>query len=201
MTVIRSSGGIQVNLTETNLRQALQLLDQAPGRARAAVANAMNESVRWGNTQIRRDIAKQAMIPQKYLKGRMKLWRANRNKLRAGVWAGTNPMLAKYIGAPVKTATGYKFGRHDFPGAFEATMDTGHTDIFVRSSVSLEIKPAKRWTHGRPRTSSPNLPIVRPTVDLSPSPGTVERVGEQMIERFNKSAERLLNWEMEKAAR
>lgn len=86
--------------------------------------------------------------------------RASRRKLRMSVGA-------RYKRLPITAFAGTRFGkkgvtarprkdkgRLSFPGAFRQTVGKGgHKGAFYRSPH------ANKWTAGRPRTSSPNLPI------------------------------------------
>lgn len=185
---------MRVELTEQNLRQALRVLDVAPGRARMAISRAMNEAIRWGRTQVRRDVSREAQIPQKLLSGRIFLNQANRRQMRASLWTGLNPIRAIDAGKARQTRTGVRVGRHQFPGAFLATMPEGHEGVFLREGAK---RPMSKGRYvGKMRQ-----PIVEQTISLSPSPGTVERIEQGLLTQFNQRAERLLGWEMEKAGK
>lgn len=185
---------MRVALNESNLQDAIRLINNAPGRARVAVSRAMNDSIRWANTQMRRAVSSEAQIPQKVLKenNRLRLRLSSQRKLDAAAWIGTNPLLAEKTGTPKPTKDGFRIGKHNYPGAFVVERFGGH--IFLRAD------PSVRASAGRAPTA-PNLPIYRPMIDLTPAPGTVERINAEMLRRFDRSTERLLALELEKATR
>lgn len=198
---------MRVELSVENLDKSLQLIAAAPGRARIAVARAMNESTRWGQREIRRDIAAATGLKQSHLKGRINLRNANRKSLTAGLWVGTYPLLASKLGLLTRVPGGVALdptvrnqkGRQYFGGAFWATMASGGADYFLRTTARPGSQ-SSRWTAGRARTpGTENLPITRPTVNITPTPETVARIRAGIFSEFNRRATRLIDWEMEKA--
>ncbi len=141
----------------------------------AATASALNKTAAKARTQVSRRLAATKNIPQKTLKKRLRVFRANRRRLFATVWLGLKsgvkpaelPGIASFTFAG-KGAGTIKVGKRRFTGVFRARMPSGHQGLFARAPVTT------RRTAGRPRTSSPNLPIVEPQVHLQPE-------GEQII--------------------
>ena len=200
---------MRVVLDETNVQQALKLIEQTPGRARIAVARAMNESTRWGVGQMRRAMAQKTGLPQKTFRTRLRQAKASHKRARlfSMVWAGLNPMLAEDLGLLVRVPGGAALdptvrnqkGKAYFGGAF--IVSQLGSKFFVRTKASSSSQ-SKLWTEGRKRTpGTENLPIVRPTLDIAPDQSTIDRVSRGVVEEFNKRADRLLRFEIEKAAR
>lgn len=198
---------MRVDLSVENLEKAVRLIEVAPGRARVAVARAMNESARWGQREARRDISAGTGLQQKHLKGRINLNRANQRNLNAAVWIGTYDLLAKNLGLLTRVPGGAALdptvrnqkGKQYFGGAFWADLPNGGADYFLRTNAKPGSRSA-RWTAGRARTpGTENLPITRPSIDITPSPETVARIRAGMRNEFDKRATRLIDWEMEKA--
>jgi hypothetical protein len=201
---------LNVQLSETNLQQALALIDEAPGRVRVSVARAMNEAIKWGRRELARDLSAQTRLPQKtFTKSRLRTKNATKAKMTASLWYGGNPMLAEKLGILKPHMTGRELGlvvRDDrgiiyFGRGFWATMpETGHTGYFFRSTPDPDATRRSRlWTEGRAKTfGAENLPIRNPTVRLRPSPDTMQRVTDGINAQFNERVERLLKWEFEK---
>jgi hypothetical protein len=198
---------VRVDLSVENLDKALRLIDAAPGRTRIAVARAMNESVRWGQREIRRDIAAATGLKEAHLKGRINLRNANRKSLTATLWIGTYELLASKLGLLVRVPGGVALdptvrnqkGKRYFGGAFWANLASGGADYFLRTQPRPGSQ-SSRWTAGRRRTpGTENLPITRPSVDITPAPETVARLRAGILGQFNQRATRLIDWEMEKA--
>lgn len=194
-----SKESFYVKLEAEQIDQALQLIDQVPGRSRVAVNRALRETVNWGRTQMRREMARAAGIPQKFLRERVRA-STDRKRMTATLWAGTYPVLAEDVGL-MKLVTPMMASDEWLSRPFEATMPTGHTGVYVRAPGDPNRPAQNRWTAGRKRTpGTENLPISRPTIDVEPPPDALERIRGQMMGQFQTRATRLLRWELEKAA-
>ena len=196
---------MRVDLGISGLNKALDLIEQAPGRTRIAVARGMTESARWGQREVKREVSAETGLRQKDLNNRVKLNRANQRNLSAAVWVGTYELLASKLGLLVRVPSGVALdptvrnqkGKQYFGGAFWTNKMGG--DFFLRTSPKPGSQ-SSRWTAGRARTpGTENLPITRPSINITPRPETVARVQSGMVAQFRQRATRLIDWEMEKA--
>lgn len=201
MTLYAPSGGLNVRFSQENLQDAIKLIDLAPSRARRATVRAINESLRWSASQLRRELAKEAGVPQKAIKGRFQQNTATYKRMTGSLWVGTYPVVAEPALIPRIVRRKKSQGLYRSK-AFEATMpESGFTALFVRATPDPFTPAKNRWTEGRARTpASENLPIRRPSYDIHPSQALINRLSGQLETQFQQRAQRLLRWELEKAA-
>lgn len=165
MRVARVAFDIRVDTAEVD--KILSALAAIPGASVRAAQRAGSKTLTASATVVRRDIATRSQIPQRAIRGRFFLRRPSRRDLRASMWVGVEPVRASALGELRKGRKGYHVGRRYFPSAFEATMPSGHTGVFVRAPEGYRTRRGSRgWTKGRPNTSSQNLPIIEPFVPL-----------------------------------
>lgn len=157
-----------IDLDQREAQKILDTLAIVPGAAVRATIRAANKTLTRVRRQVLRHLSVRNQVPQKAFKGRVFLRRANRRQaeITAGLWIGTRPLAASRIGTLKKTRKGYRAGKHYFPGAFEATMPSGHEGVFMRAPAGYKARRSKGWTEGRPHTSSRNLPIVEPFIEI-----------------------------------
>ena len=168
---MRTLSGANIQLDQVEAQRILDTLAAIPGAAIRATVRAANKTATRARRQALRQLAARNLLPQKAFSGRVFIRRANRRdrKIEAGVWIGTRPIEASKLGDLRKTRKGYQAGKRTFPAAFEATMPNGHTDIFMRAPDNYSPKRgrgSKGRTKGRPATSSRNLPIIKPYVEI-----------------------------------
>jgi len=120
----------------------------SPKKIELATRRAAVRTRDWLMTNLRRELAAGANIPQRALKTRFRKGKNEPGSSRATMWIGLNPVAARRIGKGISTPRGVQVGRHAFDRAFITTMrKSGYSGIFVR--------------HGRKR-----LPIVEVTLDI-----------------------------------
>ena len=198
---MRAISGTTIRFDDQEAQRILDALKAIPGAAVNASIRAANKTMTRVRRQVLRHLATRNQLPQKVFKGRVFLRRANRKmaKVEAGVWIGTRPIDASRLGEMRKTRTGYRAGKRYFPSAFEATMPSGFAGVFMRAPQGYAPKRSrgsKGWTDGRPRTSSRNLPIVKPYIEIDLG-GQV--ILDNMQSDYLKTLAQEANFEMQKA--
>lgn len=122
-------------------------LSATPEKVRKAEVRALKKIGQYAGSQVARGIAAAERIPLRTLT-RGRAGKAGRLRVRvpettaalkAQVWIGTNPVKASYLGKPRQTKAGARAGQHAFPGAFVATMKSGHVGIFKRAHGSRKL--------------------------------------------------------------
>jgi hypothetical protein len=164
----------------TALDDLARFIDAFPKEGGAAARRAINKTLGWVNSKGLRAIAAEHGIPLKTLRGRRRvsMRRATGQSLSGRIWFGLAPIKAVYLGTPRQTKSGVRVGGLTFPGAFIATMPSGHLGVFKRAD-SLS-----RRSVGRSAGSQPNLPIVEQTVTLSAARESIRAIFAQVPERF-----------------
>ena len=107
---------------------AIQSLDKtAKEAAQAALRKVRTHVVAVS----KRETAAEVGVRQKDIAGRYESDPPGPNGLR--VWVGTNPLPLVALGQPRQTKASVNVGRKKkFPGAFLATMKSGHRGVFIR---------------------------------------------------------------------
>lgn len=162
-------------------------------------ARALNRAIDRARTGTVRALAQAKGVPSKFLRKRVQAYKATPKTLRGSLWVG----LQKPI--PIDSIPGARLvtqGKHAGTlragrlsvKPFKATMPNGKTGLWLR------VEPGKRWTRFRPPTSSPNLPIERPSVRLQPEAGVILEAQTQAVMRDFLIGEyrRLLGVEIDK---
>ena len=131
-----------------------------------AEMRALNATAMRARTAVTRELARKKQLPQKVVRPRVQVFRANLKHRVATVWVGVKRRIyLEDLGGQFVTtgkhAGTYRAGRLSAK-PFRARMRSGKTVLVVR------IEPGFRRTVGRPVTSPPNLPIDRPHIRLMP---------------------------------
>lgn len=101
-----------------------------------ATVSALNKTATQARTAVVREIAKEKGVQVKLIRGRVRLFRANRRNQVALLKINAHGFRAVDLGVPRQTKTGTRVKKHNFPGAFIATMPRGHTGVFKRKGRS-----------------------------------------------------------------
>jgi hypothetical protein len=98
-----------------------------------ALRSTIGKMVKWVKTRSLRVMAKEANVPQKILRRRIRVAKAKTTAAgtEMAIWYGQNPVGLIYL-KPKKTSTGITATGRKVNGAFIATMKSGHTEVFKR---------------------------------------------------------------------
>ena len=173
---------ITVNVKH-NVSQLLMELEAASREMRdTAVVRALNKTADQVKVQASREVRDAGYaLKMADIKGALRVRRANQGNLRASVIASGRPIpLIKY-GAR-QTAKGVtvnvKSGRKLIPGAFIATMPSGHRGVFVREPGGKHKKVSKAG-----KVAWHQLPI-RELYGPSIPDGLANKAVQQSLQRF-----------------
>ena len=177
--------------------QALAAIGGLSAASRRAATRAQNKVAKQLGVQGARAIARANQLPVKVIRDRLRVKSARPGKVSDGqtdqgarVWIGTWPIPASKAGRVRMTRAGAAAGKHIYPDYFVATMSSGHRSVFQR------VGKGQRWTPGRPRTSSPNLPIAEATITLVELEQTRAELGREGEDRYRKLLIQELNYEL-----
>lgn len=161
---------IRIRVEVDNIEGVKVALENWPRQARWALRSSINKNVRWTSRQGLRDIARAHEIPLRVLSRRRRAaYRLARAYTLAGsAWFGTASIAASYLGVPRQTKAGARVRNKFFPGAFVATMPTGHVGIFRRAGKS-------------------RLPITQERVKLDSSLGVLRRLSGLLPARLSQT--------------
>lgn len=166
------------------LFEAITALESVEPPVRRAVTRTVRKVTNSITKVIASEIAKGSRVPVKALtkggstgRGRRVVSYFRDDGLTGAVWVGYNPIKAGYVGTPVQQVRGARVGRHTFPGAFDATMRSGHRSIFVR-------------------TGKGRLPLEEKLVSIDIAPGVVAEAQAQARTRLSDVLLQELNYEI-----
>jgi len=136
------------------------------------IARASRLAVNQVTSEIHKDVTREvpkahgtSITGYRRVRSKKTLAKARKKRLRGIVWQGTMDIQAVYAGKPRKVKGGVKAGKHFFPGAFIATMKSGHVGIFSRIHGSkkieeerIELDQARSIIESKAREALPKLP-------------------------------------------
>ena len=106
------------------------------GLAQEAINRAMRRAVaktaRWAKAQAARAIRADEGIAYRAIRRRLRDFAHSPERMALKVWLGLWRMAAYSLGRADETDTGVSVGRRRYPGAFLATLESGHKGVFRR---------------------------------------------------------------------
>lgn len=123
---------VNLNLDKQDFADLVRTLGLTEERLQAAGSRAVRKTAQWVKTHLARNLSKELQIVQKVIRQRLRVYLRDRRSLQAKVWLGLYRVRASRIGRPRQTRAGVSVGRHRFPGAFIASMKSGHEDVYQR---------------------------------------------------------------------
>lgn len=141
----------------------LALMVDAAGRAGNHARQAATAALRKLRTHVlavtKREAAREADVPQRTVATRWISDQPGPNGLR--VWVGASPVPLEKLGTPRQTRTGVRVGRRNLPGAFLATMPSGHKGIYIRRSSSRFDPTLYKTPRSNPARPYSRLPVAK----------------------------------------
>lgn len=114
---------------EDSIENALEGLDRTDKAVKRASDRAVRKVLAWARREIQTAVAKDADIPGRAVKFRLR--HRFDNKTKSGlIWMGLNPISAHHAGKPRQSKAGVSVRKHRFPGAFVA--DVNGPKVFIR---------------------------------------------------------------------
>lgn len=106
------------------------------GLAQDAINRGMRRAVAktalWARAQAARAIRADEGIAYRAIRRRLRAYAQNPQRMSLKVWLGLWRMAVTALGRARQTRSGVSVGRRRYPGAFLATMKSGHEGIFQR---------------------------------------------------------------------
>lgn len=172
---------IPIQIDATPLQKLKAYAQGTPIVANKAAYRAINKTLKWLDTQGRRAVAKEFGLPVRAMTRAKRIKRVNATSRRLSgiLWLGIAPVKAAYFGKPRQLKKGAKAGKKTFPGAFVATMRSGHIGIFRRKGKS-------------------RLPIREVRVPLQGAQGIVSSIARQADKRLLTIFQQELSYELGK---
>ena len=154
MTVKMAQPGVDIQLNfAQDITRATAQIAATPAQLEKAVQRAIKKTLRWLQTRISRDIAKELGVPQKAIKHRLTLSQTGKGTNGIHIlWLGTAPLAAEMAGKPRQTKSGVTVGKRKFPGAFYRDIYGDGPKVWIRASRAQAL--AIRWLIASTRARS-----------------------------------------------
>ena len=158
---------LQVSFDESRFKAIEQLLDGIPGAFRTVAVSVINRGADHGRTLIKRAIKEELNLKQSDVLECIKISGAKPDRLGATIAVKRRPVKLIKFGNPTQSAAGVNVlvrrshGAEEIPGAFIATMKSGHRGVFRR--MPGKVAPTQGSYAGRTIKSGPRAgqPLLR----------------------------------------
>jgi len=194
---------IQMNFAQDITRATAQIA-ATPAQLEKAVQRAIKKTLRWLQTRISRDIAKELGVPQKAIKHRLTLSQTGKGTNGIHIlWLGTAPLAAEMAGKPRQTKSGVTVGKRKFPGAFYRDIYGDGPKVWIRASraqaLGVDLPQWGRKQRARASTLAPGeggrFPVRRVGIEVHTRANEIfGRYEKQAEQRFNQVIDQELNY-------
>jgi len=187
---------VELKIDQAEVTRLTSVLADIPNAGRRAMQRAGSKTVTRSVGAISRTLARDSGLPAKITRWRVRHKKPTFRNLNASVWIGARKVMLDQAFPVTPLKKGYRFGSgrnaFTFRDAFSAKMRNG------KSFVVRRREGGAGRTKGRPETSSPNLPIDRPSIPLRIN-ATAE--GGKMRGMYMALLSQEVNYEITKIAR
>ncbi|MBV0900043.1 MAG: phage tail protein [Wolbachia endosymbiont of Fragariocoptes setiger] len=130
--------------TSNNIDEVISYIGRQKQKIKLAVIKALNKTALWLKSQAAKEISEEKRIKLNLIRKRLRIFKAKTRRLDVLIRANLYDIRASAIGKIQKTRKGTKAGKHQFMGAFMATMPRGYRGVFKREGkTSLPIEEIK----------------------------------------------------------
>lgn len=130
--------------TSNNINEIISNIERKEQKIKLAAIKALNKTALWLKGQAAKEISEEKKIKLTVMRKRLRILKARTSSLEVLVRANLYDIRASSIGSMRETRRGAKIGKHEFIGAFTATMPRGYKGAFKREGrAALPIKEVK----------------------------------------------------------
>ncbi len=127
-----------------SIEKVMQSIDAERKKVEKATERALNKTALWLKTQAAKEISEEKKIKLTIMRKRLRIFKARTSRLEVLIRANLYDIKASLMGKMRQTKRGTKIGKHEFIGAFMATMPRGNSGIFRREGrTALPIQEIK----------------------------------------------------------
>ncbi|MFP3016324.1 MAG: phage tail protein [Wolbachia sp.] len=121
-----------------------EVIESVNAKRRKAIVRALNRTALWLKAQAAKEISEEKKIKLTVMRKRLRIFKAKTSRLEVLIRANLYDIRASSIGSMRKAKRGTTIGKHEFIGAFTATMPRGYKGAFKREGRAvLPIKEVK----------------------------------------------------------
>ncbi|WP_265022963.1 phage tail protein [Wolbachia endosymbiont (group B) of Ischnura elegans] len=119
-------------------------IDEKEQKVKLAAIKALNRTALWLKAQAAKEISEEKKIKLSLIRKRLRIFKAKTSRLNVLIRANLYDVRTSLIGKVRQTRRGTKVGKHEFIGAFTATMPRDYKGAFKREGkTALPIKEVK----------------------------------------------------------
>lgn len=127
-----------------NTDSIIQSIGAERKKVEKATERALNKTALWLKTQAAKEISEEKKIKLTIMRKRLRIFKARTSRLEVLIRANLYDIRVSAMGKMRQTKRGTKIGKHEFIGAFAATMPRGNSGIFRREGrTALPIQEVK----------------------------------------------------------
>ncbi|WP_253302203.1 MULTISPECIES: phage tail protein [unclassified Wolbachia] len=136
---------MRINIEVTgSIEKVMQSIDAERKKVEKATMRALNKTALWLKTQAAKEISEEKKIKLTIMRKRLRIFKARTSRLEVLIRANLYDIKASSMGKMRQTKRGTKIGKHEFIGAFMATMPRGNSGVFRREGrTALPIQEVK----------------------------------------------------------
>ncbi len=134
---------INIEVTD-NINKVIESINAERKKVEKAAVRALNKTALWIKSQAAREISEEKKINLNVIRKRLRIFKAKTSRLDVLMRANLYDIRASEVGKMKQTRKGAKVGKHEFIGAFTATMPRGNSGVFRREGrKALPIQEVK----------------------------------------------------------
>ncbi|MBA8757912.1 phage tail protein [Wolbachia pipientis] len=134
---------ISIEVTD-NINKVIKSVNAERKKVEKAAVSALNKTALWLKTQAAKEVSKEKRIQLNLMRKRLRIFKARTSRLEVLIRANLYDIRASSIGSMRETKRGTKIGKHEFIGAFTATMPRRNSGVFRREGrTALPIQEVK----------------------------------------------------------
>ena len=157
---------MQVDIDTSRIAVLADSFGASIKQMRKAEVRALNKTLRWVVKNIIKNIGREAKLPAKLLRQRIRAFKATTRNRSGRVWAGLQPLMAHRLGAVRQMKRGgVRAGRHRFDNAFVHTTSNNKLIVFQRTGEAKRLMKKGRYADTRIKRE----PVDKAKLDLHTS--------------------------------
>ncbi|MGL9759607.1 MAG: phage tail protein [Wolbachia sp.] len=134
---------INIEVTD-NINKVIESINAERKKVEKAAVSGLNKTALWLKTQAAKEVSKEKRIQLNLMRKRLRIFKARTSRLDVLIRANLYDIRVSAMGKMRQTRKGAKVGKHEFIGAFKATMPRGNSGIFRREGrTALPIQEVK----------------------------------------------------------
>lgn len=112
-----------------SIEKVMQSIDAERKKVEKAAVSGLNKTALWIKSKAAREISEEKKINLNVIRKRLRIFKAKTSRLDVLIRANLYDIRVSAMGKMRQTKRGTKIGKHEFIGAFTATMPRGNSGV------------------------------------------------------------------------